>query len=144
LPVRERGRVVGLVGISRDLGRPDRRDPVYPRLARVVDHLHALVAETVRVDHLARLAEMSVSQLERQFERVFQLTPHRFLVKLRVERAAHLLEGTEGIAAVAQACGYADHSAFTRQFRAVVGVTPSDYRRLRRQRFAEGGFAEAA
>ena len=90
---------------------------------------------------IARIAELSVSQLERQFYRVFQLAPHRFLVKLRLERAAGLLDGRDSIAAIAQTCGYADHSAFTRQFRAVVGVTPRDYRRLRHQRYAEGGFA---
>jgi AraC-like DNA-binding protein len=142
LPIREQRRVVGLVGISRDLGRPDRRDPVYPRLARAVEHVHAHVSEEVRVADLARLAELSVSQLERQFQRVFQLTPHRFVVKLRLERAAQLLEEAGSIASVAQACGYADHSAFTRQFRAVAGVTPREYQRLRRQRFAEGGFAD--
>ena len=141
LPVRERGRVVGLVGISRDLGRPNPRDPVYPRLGRVVDHLHAHLADDVRVTHLARIAELSVSQLERQFYRVFQLAPHRFLVKLRLERAAELLDGRDSIATIAQTCGYADHSAFTRQFRAVVGVTPRDYRRLRHQRYTEAAFA---
>jgi AraC-like DNA-binding protein len=141
LPVRERGRVVGLVGISRDLGRPNARDPVYPRLGRVVEHLHARLADDVRITDLARIAELSVSQLERQFYRVFQLSPHRFLVKLRLERAALLLDGPDTIAAIAQTCGYADHSAFTRQFRAVVGVTPRDYRRLRHQRYAEGAFA---
>jgi AraC-like DNA-binding protein len=134
LPVRERGRVVGLVGISRDLGRPDARDPVYPRLGRVVDYVHAHLADDLRVTDLARIAELSVSQLERQFWRVFQLSPHRFVVKLRLERATRLLEGTHSVATIAQTCGYADHSAFTRQFRAIVGVTPRDFRRLRQAR----------
>ena len=137
LPVRDRDRVIGVVGISRDLGRPEAHDPVYPRLGRVVDHLHAHLADEVRVTDLARIAELSVSQLERQFWRVFQIAPHRFLVKLRIERAAELLEGRATISTIAQACGYTDHSAFTRQFRAVVGVTPRDYRRLRAERYAE-------
>jgi AraC-like DNA-binding protein len=141
LPVRERGRIVGLVGVSRDLGRPDARDPVYPRLGRVVEHLHAHLADEVRVTTLARLAGLSVSQLERQFQRLFQLSPHRYLMKLRLEHAAALLEGDDRIAAIAQACGYADQSAFTRQFRAIAGVTPRDYRRLRRQPRADGGLA---
>lgn len=142
LPIRERGRIVGLIGISRDLGRPNLRDPVYPRLGRVVDHLHDHVADDVRVTELARLAELSVSQLERQFWRVFQLSPRRFLVKLRIERATALLDGDATIAAIAQDCGYADHSAFTRQFRAIVGVTPRAYRQLRARRYAEGGVIE--
>jgi AraC-like DNA-binding protein len=130
LPVRVQGRVVGLVGISRDLGRPNARDPVYPRLGRVVQHLTERLGDEVRVTDLAALAELSVSQLERQFSRVFQLSPRRFLVKLRIERAAELLEGPASVASIAQACGYADHSAFTRQFHAIVGVTPREYRRL--------------
>jgi AraC-like DNA-binding protein len=143
LPVRERGRVIGLVGISRDLGRPDAHDPVYPRLGRVVDHLHAHLADEVRIADLARIARLSVSQLERQFSRVFQLAPQRFLVKLRLEHAAVLLDGRDRISAIAQACGYADHSAFTRQFRAVVGVTPRDYRRLRASRAGDSVAAAA-
>ena len=131
LPVRERGKVVGLVGISRDLGRPDTADPVYPRLGRVVDYLHAHLAEDLSVTELAAFAELSVSQLERQFQRLFQLGPRRYLIKLRLERATALLEGSDSIATIAHACGYADQSAFTRQFRAIVGVTPSDFRRLR-------------
>jgi AraC-like DNA-binding protein len=33
------------------------------------------------------------------------------------------------IAEIAHACGYADHSAFTRQFRATTGLSPSELRR---------------
>jgi AraC-like DNA-binding protein len=130
-PVRERGRVVGLVGISRDLGRPDTDDPVYPRLGRVVDHLRAHLAEDITIADLAEFAELSVSQLERQFQRLFQVGPRRYLIKLRLDRATAMLEGNDSIATIAHACGYADQSAFTRQFRAAVGITPSEFRRLR-------------
>ena len=130
LPVRERGHVVGLIGISRDLGRPDTADPVYPRLGRVVDYLRAHLAEEISVAELAELAELSVSQLERHFQRLFQLGPRRYLIKLRLERATALLAGDDTIATIAHACGYADQSAFTRQFRAAVGVTPSELRKL--------------
>jgi AraC-like DNA-binding protein len=131
LPLRERGRVVGLVGISRDLGRPDTGDPVYARLGRVVDHLHAHLAEEIHVSELAAIAALSVSQLERHFQRLFQLGPRRYLIKLRLERATAMLEGDDRIATIAHACGYADQSAFTRQFRAVAGIAPRDFRRLR-------------
>jgi AraC-like DNA-binding protein len=43
-----------------------------------------------------------------------------------------MLAGEASVADIAQACGYADHSAFTRQFRATTGVTPSEYRQLLR------------
>ncbi len=64
-PLAERGRVSGLIGISRDLGPPDGRHPTYDRLRRVVAHLKEHYASPVRMQSVAALAEVSVSQLER-------------------------------------------------------------------------------
>ena len=51
--------------------------------------------------------------------------------KTRVDAASRLLRGSAlTVAAIAQACGYADHSAFTRQFKATVGLTPRAFRLL--------------
>jgi AraC-like DNA-binding protein len=41
-----------------------------------------------------------------------------------------LLAEAGTVAEVAYACGYADHSAFSRQFKAVVGLSPSEYRSI--------------
>ncbi|MFT3791988.1 MAG: AraC family transcriptional regulator [Rudaea sp.] len=129
-PLRVRGKVRGVVGISRDLGRPDARDPTYERLRRVIDHLQQHYADNVRMAKLAELAGVSLAQLERHFRNVFQITPQQALIRLRIEAAMHAL-GTEGsIADVGVACGFADQSAFARQFKATVGMTPSAYRRM--------------
>lgn len=131
-PLRARGRIAGLVGISRDLGRPDERHPIYDRLRRVLAHLHAHFAEPLRVESLATLADVSVAQLERHCLRVFQLTPRQLLVRARIEAAMRLLRGDDSIAAVGIACGYGDQSAFARQFKALTGLTPGQFRALRR------------
>jgi AraC-like DNA-binding protein len=130
-PLREGGAVTGVVGISRDLGRPDERHPTYARLMRVVEHLEAHCAEPVRVATLAQIAELSVAQLERHFQRVFQLNPGQMLTKLRIAAAMRMLHGAGSIAAIGQACGYSDQSAFTRRFRRLTGLTPGQYRALR-------------
>ena len=129
-PLVSRGRVRGVIGISRDLGQPDGRHPVYDRLRRVLDYLQDHYAEPVRVHAMAQLANLSVAQLERHFRRVFQLTPQQWLTKLRIEEAMRLLHGDDPIAAVGLACGFADQSAFARQFKATVGMTPRDYRSM--------------
>ncbi|MBO7942571.1 helix-turn-helix transcriptional regulator, partial [Streptomyces sp. S9] len=72
----------GLVGLSRDLGAPDGRDPTYERLRRVFEHMQLHFAEPLRIAALARLADLSVAQLERHFQRVFQLTPQQTLTRL--------------------------------------------------------------
>lgn len=130
-PLRRHGVVVGLIGISRDLGRPDERHPIYDRIKRVTEHLDRHYAEAISVRKLAELAGVSVAQLERHFQRVFQLNPMQMLTKLRIDAAMRLLREPGSIAAVGQACGYSDQSAFTRQFRKSTGLTPGQYRALR-------------
>jgi AraC-like DNA-binding protein len=121
--------VVGLVGISRDVHRPDEQHPEYARLARAVDALRSRYGETVRLQPLARKVGLSVSRFERLVRQIFHLTPRQLLIKTRIEAASRLLANERlTIAQVAQACGYSDHSAFTRQFRATVGLTPRAFR----------------
>lgn len=129
-PLSDNGKVVGLIGISRDLGQPDGRHPTYDRLRRALDYLQAHYADTVRVQKLAELVDLSVAQLERHFRRVFQLTPQQWLTKLRIEAAMCLLQKEGSIADVGLSCGFADQSAFARQFKATVGMSPRDYRHL--------------
>jgi len=129
-PLRQAGEVLGVIGISRDLGRSDGRHPAYDHLVRVVDYLEANYSGSPRVEELAQLAELSVSQLERHFRRVFQINPSQMLAKIRIDAAMGMLRSREPIAVIAQHCGYSDQSAFTRQFRKVSGLTPGQYRRL--------------
>jgi AraC-like DNA-binding protein len=129
-PVIVDGAICGIVGISRDLGQPDGRQPIYTRLRRVIDYLQEHYAETLRVQMLAELADISVAQLERHFRRVFQLTPQQMLTKLRIESSMRLLQGDYSVADISQACGFTDQSAFSRQFKSIVGMPPRDYRRV--------------
>ena len=128
-PVRVGGSIGGLIGISRDLRSPDGRHPTYDRLRRVIVHLQQHYAAAVRMQTLADLASVSVSQLERQFRQVFLLSPRQALSKLRIEAAMRLLEGRDSIAAVGAACGFTDQSAFTRRFRSAVGMSPRAFRK---------------
>jgi AraC-like DNA-binding protein len=134
LPLRGRdGRIVGMAGLSRDLHRPDEGRRSYRALGRAVDRLQAGFAEPVRLAELARGAGMSESRFQRLTKRVFHLTPRQLLIKTRVEAASRLLLETEArVAEIAMRCGYADHSAFTRQFKATTGLTPMQFRKSQR------------
>jgi AraC-like DNA-binding protein len=123
---------IGLAGISRDLHAPDRTNPAYARVASVLARIQEHYAERLPLAELARDADMSVPQLERYVQRLLGLTPKQLILKTRLEAATRLLAGPDSVAAVAHACGYADQSAFCRQFRATVGLSPTQYRRVRR------------
>lgn len=124
------GRVVGIAGISRDLQAAEGTHPAYTRLAAVVQHIQDNFVMPLNMPHLAAMANMSIAQLERYFHKVFHLTPRQVLLKTRLDAATALLLTHDKVTDVAALCGYTDHSAFTRQFKATVGLTPTEYRLL--------------
>jgi AraC-like DNA-binding protein len=76
---------------------------------------------------------MSIYQLDRRMRRVFGLTTGQWILKSRISRAsAGLVDPDKPIAEVALDAGYADQSSFTRQFRRSTGLSPSEYRKLRK------------
>ena len=128
LPLSSGAAVDGLVGISRDLRKANPGHPDYARLVDSVAYLEANYDRRLRVQELADIAGVSVHQLERLFRRVFRLNPQQMLVKLRVEAAMRALDAGDSVADVALACGFADQSAFSRQFKKTVGATPREFR----------------
>ncbi len=64
-------------------------------------------------------------------KRVYGLTPHEYLVKLRMEYAKVLLESYGSdlkILEIAQLCGYKDSLYFSRQFKKYYGASPKEYK----------------
>jgi AraC-like DNA-binding protein len=123
------GEVIGLASISRDLGTPSLDDVEFPGLQRVVKHIREHMDEDLRPDRLAAMVKLSSAQLDRRMRRVFQLSTSAFIRKTRIEHAVRLLATTRlAITGIALDCGYGDQTAFTRQFRATVGMPPAAYR----------------
>lgn len=128
-PIRDRGdAIIGLMGISVDLPAASGAHPAYQRLAAVDEHIRRHFGRPVAMEELTRIAGMSVAQLERYCKRVFHLTPRQMIHKVRLEHAHRLLHTAMPITEIALHCGYADHSAFTRQFKMLTGLTPRGYR----------------
>lgn len=134
MPLRDSaGNIVGLAGISRDLAMPNKKHPVYQRIATATQFIKEHFDQQFQLSDLEEITQLSVAQIERYFKRIFDLNPRQLIIKTRVEAAMKMLAGARSITEVAIACGYNDHSAFTRQFKATVGVTPSEYRALIRE-----------
>ncbi|WP_426140868.1 helix-turn-helix domain-containing protein [Pseudomonas sp. DWP3-1-2] len=122
------GAIIGLAGTSRDLQMPQSTHPAYPKLAAVDAYISEHFARPVSLAELTAIAGLSIAQLERQCKRIFQLTPRQMIHKARLGEASRLLLQDISITEIAQRCGYTDHSAFSRQFRALTGFSPSQYR----------------
>jgi AraC-like DNA-binding protein len=100
------------------------------RLLRARDAIDRDYAAPLDVPALARIAHVSEAHFIRTFKATFGETPHRYLQRRRIERAMALLRNTANpVTEVSLAVGFSSLGTFSRTFRAVVGTSPSDYRR---------------
>jgi AraC-like DNA-binding protein len=131
LPLRGRdGSIAGLYGLSRDLQSASERSEDFSQVASAVERIRSGYHRPLNVGELAAAAGLSVYQFEQRIRRIFHLTAGQLIQKVRMDAAVdRLLDSDDSVAAIAAQCGYTDQSAFTRKFRDVAGVSPSEYRR---------------
>lgn len=92
----------------------------------------------VSLEQAAAQAGLSPFHFLRVFSAVLGVTPHQYLVRSRLRRAARLLaEEERAITDVAFDAGFADLSNFVRSFRRAAGVSPRGFRRLSKSARAE-------
>src|SRR5688572_3453257 len=102
-------------------------------LARAQEMLHARFRERVQLADVAEAVGVQPPHLAHAFRRHFRTTVGAYVRSLRLDWAVEQLAGTdEPLAEIALAAGYSDQSHFTRECRRVRGVSPGEYRRLRR------------
>ena len=105
--------------------------------ARVRAHIQTHLGEKLPLADLAAVAGVSTSHFAKAFHRSVGETPHRFLVRQRLEHARGLLRATGGTMPLAEAAfqaGFGSQSHFTRCFRAWYGQTPGEF--LHQERLA--------
>ena len=123
-------RLSGLEGAIHDriggAGLPPRQ------LALVQEFIRENIATSVRLADLAALVSLSQSQFGRAFKAATGVSPHKWQMNTRIERAkALLLDQRTPLAEIALMAGYSEQSHFTRAFHASTGAPPGAWRESR-------------
>ena len=119
----------GIASVSVDLRAPADAGGANARVAAAVAFARGRCTEQTPVADLARAAGLTMTQLERAMKRALGLSAKQLMLRLRLEEAIRRLRTTDlTVSQIAGDCGYYDQSAFTRQFRRVVGMSPGAYR----------------
>jgi transcriptional regulator GlxA family with amidase domain len=96
------------------------------KLHQVIAAMEANVEEPLTVTDLAKTADLSVRQFERNFKALMGLPPNAFYRMVRLRRAKALLEQTMlSINEIAMACGFNSTSRFSRHYADAFGDLPS-------------------
>ena len=129
------------VQLSRNL-LPDRTAAPAAAAARVTRAVRAIERRPdarLALGSLAREADLSPFHFLRTFERLTGLTPHQYVLRVRLREAAMRLAVEPGkVLDIALDCGFGDVSNFNRAFRAEFGVSPRTYRRVTRRPSSSG------
>jgi PAS domain S-box-containing protein len=135
------GSIIGLLGMSRDV-RPGNEEPEVTRaLSEALSHARTHLDEPLRIGDLAGRTGLSAFQFDQRIRQLFGMSAGQYVTRLRIDRARELLRhSTAPISAIAMECGYADQTAFSRQFRKIVLLSPLKYRTLwKSERSAQPG-----
>jgi AraC-like DNA-binding protein len=93
--------------------------------------IDANCAQPIDLDAAARQAGLSPFHFLRLFRKVLRVTPHQYLLRARLRRAAALLAQQEKpITDIAYDVGFGDLSNFVRSFRRAAGLSPRAFRKL--------------
>jgi AraC family transcriptional regulator len=102
------------------------------RLRRVLEYMQEHLAQDPSLTELAGIAQMSPYYFSRLFKQSTGLSPHRYLLRQRIERAKELLaDPRRQIAEVSHALGFPHQGHFTTTFHTLMGLTPRAYQRQR-------------
>lgn len=100
------------------------------RVSRVVRMMGEMPAARHSLARLAEEARLSPYHFLRTFQSVMGLTPHQYVLRMRLRRAAaRLVEEKTSVLEIAFDCGFGDVSNFNRSFRAEFGRNPRAFRR---------------
>ncbi|GMQ48049.1 AraC family transcriptional regulator [Vibrio sp. 10N] len=95
-------------------------------LQRVREYIMAHLDQAIRLEQLAGLCDLSPRQFHRQFKLATGMSPHAWLTRLRLEKSMTLMKAGQSAVKVALQTGFYDQAHFSKAFRNVYGVSPSN------------------
>jgi len=96
----------------------------------VIDHIVAHLDQPIHIEDVAAVTRLSKGHFSRAFKLSFRMSPHAYVVALRLTHSRALLtDSDQQLCQIAVACGFADQSHFSRVFRRRMGCTPGLWRR---------------
>ncbi len=117
------------------------RQEYISRMNKVMNYVDRHIDKALNLDVLAGVANFSPYHFHRIFTFLTGETPGNYVQRMRVEKAARLLQNDKrmSISEIAYTCGFGSVSLFSRSFRSYFGVTAKEYRLREKAVFVNNG-----
>ncbi|WP_018757303.1 response regulator [Paenibacillus terrigena] len=102
----------------------------YQLIKHVANYLEINYTKDINLEELAMRYHFTSSYLSKMFKKHYLVTPLKYIIKLRIDEARRLImENPEReVGKIAEIVGYADQHYFSRVFKNVTGLSPSEFR----------------
>ncbi|MGX8790653.1 AraC family transcriptional regulator [Oceanobacillus sp. M60] len=100
-----------------------------PSISKAIEFIENHYSEDITLDEIVSVSGLSKYYFTRQFVKSINETPIRYLTKIRMKKALHLLiTEKKSIEDIAKEVGYTSSNYFSKVFKQTIGETPSNYR----------------
>lgn len=97
---------------------------------QAISYIHKNYQNPLTVQEIADYLSLNRSYLTELFLKTVQLSPQQFLTRYRITKSEELLQSSSlSIQNIAYSCGYSSSFSFSKAFRKVNGLSPSEYRK---------------
>ena len=111
------------------------------RINRVMDYIGKNLDSVIDLSLMADIASFSPYHFHRIFTFITGETPNNFVSRIRLEKAAVLLQDRpkESIREIAFECGFVNSSSFSRAFKSFFGISAKEFRELDKAMYVKDG-----
>lgn len=128
------GSIAGLLGMSRDVRPASESAEETQALSETLAHVRTHLDKPLRIGDLAERVGLSTFRFDQRIRQFFGMSARQYITRLRIDHARERLRhSATAISEIAIECGYADQTAFSRQFRKIALLSPHKYRALWRE-----------
>ncbi|RXJ91609.1 AraC family transcriptional regulator [Arcobacter sp. CECT 8983] len=96
---------------------------------KICKYLKKHFKENISLEELATKFNLNPFYIIRLFKQNINMTPHKYLINIKINHSKELLKKGETLVDTALECGFADQSHFHRNFLNIVATTPNQYRK---------------
>lgn len=113
---------------------PKSNDLDYDRIYTMLSYIHEHYKDELSLEDIAAASSVSVSECCRCFQRCLRQSPFDYLITYRIRQAAErLLDTACPVSEICMEVGFNSTSYFSNKFRQIIGMTPRDYRKCKKQ-----------
>lgn len=104
---------------------------LFKRLSLVKDYIESCYNEKIQLSDLAKTACLCEHHMLREFKKHFKVTPHQYLINVRLEESKKLLrQNHKSISEISSAIGFEHQSSFSQLFTKRFNIPPKSYRQI--------------